>query len=244
MRLKRPSTRLFVAFGLASLLASVLLVAMYLNLIPDRINAIRLSRAALAESIAASTSTLVNQSDAARIQAMLALIVERNPDLQSAAVRKATGETIAIVGDHMALWNALPGSYSIDSQIQVPILAGTQQWGGVELRFKPLGATGWIGILRDPRLEMIGFVVLASFVAFHFYLGRVLRQLDPSRAIPPATWSSRRSRARRTASCARWSIFSPCARARRICRCASSVPVRCPRARSPTPGACARSSPT
>jgi PAS domain S-box-containing protein len=184
MRLKRPSTRFFVALGLSSLLASVLLLAMYLGLIPDRNNAIRLGRAALAESIAASASTLVSQSDSVRVQALLAFIVERNPDLQSAAVRKADGEAVAMVGDHLAHWNALPGSYSIDSQIQVPMLAGSDQWGNVELRFTPLSASGWVGLLHDPRLEMVAFVVVASFFAYYFYLGRVLRQLDPSRAIP------------------------------------------------------------
>src|SRR5215212_9250416 len=125
MRFKRPNTRFFVALGLSSLLASVLLMAMYLGLIPDRLNAIRLGRAALAESVAASTSTLVSQSDAARVQAMLAFIVERNPDLQSAAARKADGEAVALVGGHFDNWNCRPGSYSIDSQIQVPFLGGS-----------------------------------------------------------------------------------------------------------------------
>ena len=45
---KRPSTRFFVALGLSSLLASVLLSAMYLGVVPDRVGAIRLGRAALA----------------------------------------------------------------------------------------------------------------------------------------------------------------------------------------------------
>jgi PAS domain S-box-containing protein len=182
--LKRPSTRFFVSLGLASLISSVLLLAFYLDIVPDRIGAIRLGRAALAEAIAASTSTFVSQSDAARIQATLNFVVERNGDLLSAAVRKSDGVVVAEAGDHSKNWQDLPGSISVESQVQVPILAGQQNWGRLELRFKPLTASGWRGILEDPRIGLTGFMVICSFFAFYFYLGRVLRQLDPSRAVP------------------------------------------------------------
>ena len=179
--MRRPSARFFVAFGLASLLASVMLMAMYLD-IPDPNNTIRLGRAALAESIAASTSTLVNQSDAARIQAMLAFIVERNPDLQSAAVRKADGETIAIVGDPCAeYWRdrmldrfADPGPDSRGQPAMGRRRAALQAAG-------PPAAWDTCAI-RGSRWSASSCWLPA--VAFYFYLGRVLRQLDPSRAVP------------------------------------------------------------
>ena len=181
---KRPSTRFFVAFGLSSLLASVLLSAMYLGVVPDRTGAIRLGRAALAESVTASISTFVNQSNLEPIQPLLEFLVERNHELLSIAVRKSDGKVVAVAGEHEGKWLNLPGSYSIDSQVLVPILAGEHKWGAVELRFNPLGAAGWRAYVQEPRLEMVGFVVLASFFAFYFYLGRVLRQLDPSQAVP------------------------------------------------------------
>ncbi|MEN3353177.1 MAG: hypothetical protein V7640_1335, partial [Betaproteobacteria bacterium] len=40
------------------------------------------------------------------------------------------------------------------------------------------------GILNSPLLRFVAFVTIAGFIAFYFYLGRVLSQLDPSRAIP------------------------------------------------------------
>jgi len=182
--LKRPSTRFLVSLGLASLMSSVLLAAFYLDIVPDRVGAIRLGRAALAETIAANASTFTSQSDTARIQAMLNFVVERNPDLLSAAVRKADGIVLAHAGNHLEAWESLPGSASNDSQVQVPIMAGQTEWGRLELRFKPLSAPGWRGTFEDPRIELTGFMVLFSFIVFYFYLGRVLRQLDPSRAVP------------------------------------------------------------
>jgi PAS domain S-box-containing protein len=182
--MKRPSARFFVTLGLGSLLASVLLLAMYLEIVPDSHAAIRHGRAALAEAIAVNTSALIGEKDGARAQAVLKFVVDRNPDLLSAAVIKGDAEPVAVIGEHAQHWKELPGGLSTDSQIQVPILAGSQKWGRVELRFEPLRQPGWLGALREPRVEMIGFVVLFAAISFYYYLGRVLRQLDPSRAIP------------------------------------------------------------
>ena len=180
----RVSPRFFVALGLGSVLASALLLAMFLDLIPDRLSALSRGRGALAEAIAISTANSVNQSNIAQVKSTLSFMVERNPELLSAALRSATGEVVASVGEHDLHWSDVPGSYSTDSQVQVPILKGQEKWGHLELRFTPLIAPGWLGIVKDPRVEMICFVVGISLVGFYFYLGRVLRELDPARAIP------------------------------------------------------------
>jgi PAS domain S-box-containing protein len=176
--------RFFLSIGLVSLVSSVLLLAIYLEIVPDRVSAIRLGRAALAESLAASTSALASQSDAARIKAMIGFVVERNKDLLSAAILKTDGTVIAEVGEHLKNWQDMPGSFSTDAQVVVPILAGQEQWGSLELRFTPLTAPGWRGVVLDARVELIAFMMACCFVAFYFYLGRALRQLDPSRAVP------------------------------------------------------------
>jgi PAS domain S-box-containing protein len=182
--LKRPSTRFFVALGLSSLLASVMLLAMYAGVLPDEHHTIRSGRAALAESVAAGASSMVGgEEEDPRLQALLDFVVQRNPDLLSTALRRADGTVMALSGPHDA-WRELAGGVSVDSRVQVAILAGRTKWGRLELRFQPLGAGGWRGFFTDPRVQLIGFVVACAFVVFYFYLGRVLRQLDPSRAVP------------------------------------------------------------
>ncbi len=179
---KRPSTRFFVALGLSSLLASVMLLAMYTGVLPDEHHTIRTGRAALAESVAASTTSIVGDRDAdLRMQALMDFIAQRNPDLVSIALRRADGNLVAQAGDHAA-WQELDGSN--ESQVQLAIYAGKEKWGRLELRFKALGLPGWRGFFTDPRVQLIGFVVAVAFFVFYLYLGRVLRQLDPSRAVP------------------------------------------------------------
>ena len=182
--MKRLNARFFVSMGLVSLLASVMLLAMYLGYIPDHNATIRQGRATLAETIAVATSTLISQSNMKAAEAVLEFTVKRNPDLLSAAVVKADGETVVVIGDHAQHWQELEGGISTDAQIQVPILAAGAKWGRVELRFVALQQPGIMGYVREPRIQMVAFVMIVSMIAFYFYLGRVLRQLDPSRAIP------------------------------------------------------------
>jgi len=182
--MKRPSTRFFITLGLTSMLASALLLAMFAGVVPDRLDAQRQGRAALAEALAAGTSVFIQQGDLARIQAIIDFSVERNPELLSAGLRATDGRLVAGAGPHERLWSAARSDRSTDANVQVPIHAGGARWGALELRFESLGASGWLGVVSDPRLRMIALLVPVCFVGFYIYLGRVLRQLDPSRAVP------------------------------------------------------------
>jgi PAS domain S-box-containing protein len=177
------NTRVYIALGLASLMATVLLAASMLGLIPDRNGAIRDGRAALAETLAADATALLAQQEIARLEAILRFVVKRNPDILSVAVRTVEG-VLVTVGDHEPNWVPMEQVRSTDSQIQVPILAGGQRRGQLELRYRPLARPGLAGIPGNPLVQLIAFAVVAAFVTFYFYLGRVLSQLDPSRAIP------------------------------------------------------------
>jgi PAS domain S-box-containing protein len=182
--MKRLTAKFHIALGQTGLLASLLFVAIYLGLVPDRVGAIREGRAALAEAIAANSSAFISQADIRRLAANLRLVVDRNDDILSAAVRRTNGEVVVAIGDHNRLWQDMPSGYSTDSQLQVPIWTTTQQWGQVELRCRPLAASGWKRLIYNPRILLIVFLVLSCFVMFYFYLSKMLRHLDPSQAIP------------------------------------------------------------
>src|SRR6185295_3521173 len=56
--------------------------------------------------------------------------------------------------------------------------------GQLEMRFRPIVALGLGGVLELPGLMLGVFLFVLCGVAFDLYLRRVLRHLDPSRAIP------------------------------------------------------------
>jgi PAS domain S-box-containing protein len=182
--MKGLSAKARVTFGLVGLAISVVLLAAMLDLVPDRIAGVRDGRAALAEVLASSTSGWVEDRELNRATQTLRLAVERSPDLLSAAMRRVDGRIMVRAGEHREHWQAMSGTYSTDTQLRVPILAGEHRWGELELRFEPLMGTGASALLRHPLVLLTGFVAIACFFSFYFYLSKALAQLDPAKAVP------------------------------------------------------------
>lgn len=174
-----------VCFGLVCLSTSIWLVAFTLGLIPDREAAIISGRAALCENVALHCSLLASRGDIRTINTALEGLVERNPDVQSAAIRRPDGSLLAQVGNHEGNWNLVAGHKSTPAQMRVPVMAGAADWGSIEVRFHdsiaPPGLLGWS---LPPLTLLFLFVSSASYLLYFFYLRSMLQHLDPSRVIP------------------------------------------------------------
>ncbi len=68
--------------------------------------------------------------------------------------------------------------------MHVPVLAGSQNWGSVELRFTSLHEWRPSDWWRSPLVHQAVFIALASCAVFYFFLKKILRHLDPSRVVP------------------------------------------------------------
>jgi PAS domain S-box-containing protein len=181
---KLVGTRTYIALGLVSLVSSALLLASFLGLIPDRAQAVREGRIALAESLAASATVILGGSEPRRMEEVLRFTRERNPDLRSIGLRSREGRLVMAVGEHARQWVPLESGAATDAQVQVVLYARGERWGQLELRFDPIVAPGLAGLLQTPLLILVAFCATLCFLGFTIYLGRVLRHLDPSRAIP------------------------------------------------------------
>jgi len=182
--MRRLSTRVHLALGLAGLAVGVMLAATYLKLIPDAEAMTRQHRGALAETIALTASALIDEEQPVALQETLEFLRGRNPGLLSVGVRSNDGHLLVDVNVHAATWQAAPRAASTASEISVPVWQAGQEWGMVELQFEPLRAEGWRAHLQDPGVKLSAFTAAACFVLFFFYLKRMLRALDPSRAVP------------------------------------------------------------
>ncbi|UCG11940.1 MAG: response regulator [Deltaproteobacteria bacterium] len=178
------NTKTRIVFGLLGLIISLLMLASYFGIVPDRASAVREGRTSLAESIAVHSTVMVIKGDIQRLEADFSLIAERNGNLLSLALRREDGRSLVAIGDHDDHWQAMVGEFSKDSQVRVPIWARERKWGQLELRFKPLSGGGLWGVLENPMVRMVLFMGLGCFVPFYVYLSKALRHLDPSQAIP------------------------------------------------------------
>ena len=178
------SAKFRITLGLVGILTSLVLSADMFGLFPDRDGAIRAGRIALAESVAVNATVFTTHSDILRMKANLAVVVERNEDVLSAAIRRLDGKAIATIGPHEEQWKKLADNKSTDTQLQVPIWSGDSDWGQVEIRFKPLHQSGLGAMVSRPLVVFTAYLGLMAFAIYYLYLGKMLTQLNPSKAIP------------------------------------------------------------
>ena len=143
----------------------------------------RQERASVSEALAVVGTSLLNEDEPQALEQALRVAVSRRDDLQSIGVRKSDRSLLLTIGAHQG-WSLSNISPSTEAEIQVPLWQDSQRWGQLELRFKPLRRAGWLGYLDDPAIKLSIFLFITSFIAFSLYLGRMLRHLDPSQAIP------------------------------------------------------------
>ncbi|TVO53273.1 hybrid sensor histidine kinase/response regulator [Denitromonas halophila] len=182
--IRKLGAKAHIAIGLAFLVISIVLAAGFLGLIPDREAAVRDGRIALAEAIAVTAAEMTARGQVDWLAPTLRLVVKRNPDVLSAALRTEEGTIIMQAGPHAANWTLNNADMSTDTELHVPLLSGKEHWGQLELRFRPVTPEGLAGWLFNPWVKLVGFIFLSALLVFYFYLGKVLRHLDPSGAVP------------------------------------------------------------
>ncbi|MCO8124890.1 ATP-binding protein [Stieleria sp. TO1_6] len=184
MHLFKLNVKTRISLGLICVLLSVLSLAMFLGLVPAEESAIRAGRANLCEVIALTSSDLISHRETRRLERFLESVVERNPAVISAGIRRTNGALVSVFGDHKQAWSKRSSQHSTGTHVQVPIRSGTNRWGVVELCFAPLRPSHWSAKLMDPWIVMTAFVCLVSFVLFQLYLKKMLAHLDPSKTVP------------------------------------------------------------
>ncbi len=140
-------------------------------------------RASLSESVAISCSTHLNRRQFSEIEVLLAGLVERNPSVMSAGVRRSTGKLVAGYNDHEERW-IVDKKRRSETHVVVPLQVGNAEWGQAEILFRPIGGQGIWGWLESPWTSYFLMTGAIGFFVIYFFLGYVLKQLDPSNAVP------------------------------------------------------------
>jgi len=180
----RLSTTMRLSLGLALLTLSVVLAADSIGLIPSRSEMIFEGRRKFCESLAVQCAVSAEEEDIAAIQAVVQLIVKRNDDIRSAAIRTADGKILAEAGSHQDNWRETSEDQQSLMQAQAPIFKGRRPWGTLEVRFNEIGQEGAFGALGRPSVKLVLFVVLGGLVATLFFLRKTLRHVAPTSVVP------------------------------------------------------------
>ncbi len=118
------------------------------------------------------------------VENIIDVLAEHNPSIRSIGIRKQSGELIHASREHETYWLASESSASTIDQIRVPLLTGNEAWGTVEVAFEPLTQSGWLGAFEQPWVRIPMCVGAACCILLWLYLGKTLKMLDPSSAVP------------------------------------------------------------
>ena len=179
-RILNPVTR--IAFGLACLAVSLILLSTLLGIFPDSNKESSGKRELIAESIALSFSSMVNLVDKEGLQDRLVKMAKRHPEIESIGVREADNFLALEVGHHSKNWIASNGKSSTN-QITVPLYDHGENWGQIEYRFTAI-KTGFAGFISRPEMRLAALFGLFGFCTFYIYLRLVLRQIDSGGIVP------------------------------------------------------------
>ncbi len=185
MRKLFPAMR--VSLSLIMAVVSIILLSDLLGIIPDGSEAVIDSRKKIAETLAVQYSLAARRNDYDSIESSMRMLVERNAEVESAALRTADGRIEAVVGEHEGFWDRGAGDKSTPTQLQVPIYTNAtlkQKWGSVELRFTPASKLDIFGIAISPFVLMTVFIGVVGFLVFLLLIKKILTSIDPSAVIP------------------------------------------------------------
>ena len=180
-----PSVR--VSFGLVMFTLSVILVADLFGIVPKK-DAMTLDfRKKICEALAVQLSVAASHSEFEFVKTTLEVFVDRNEDVVAASMRKVDGTAIAEFGDFVDSGINdfdVAKSKSTDDIVVVPVFAGAEQWGSVNVEFKSIYGVGQFSFLTDSILGILLFVAFGSFAGYLFILRKTLKVLDPKSVVP------------------------------------------------------------
>lgn len=182
--MKKLSATVRIVISLVCLSVSSLLIAGSIGLLPDAKVEMMKGRMHFSEALALSFTAMATEADQATVQNLFDAVAKRNPDVLSIGLRRYDGPLLLEVGEHGAGWKQNDSLQSTLTQISVPVTAGDETWGLIEVRFQDPDAVGFMGSSIPSEFVLPTFMAISLFIAFYFYLHRVLRQLNPSKVIP------------------------------------------------------------
>lgn len=177
------SARFHIAVGLSSMVGSVMLMAIFLGLVPDRALGERQARIVLAESITTLGSALLRDGEVAGLRYSIEFLVARNSDIYAIALKRQSGSEYQFLSESARLAEEQNRKVSTDDVV-VPVLERDRPWGELIVRFVSADDAPLYRQYLNSRWVVISFVTLLCFPLFYIFLGKVLKELNPAQAVP------------------------------------------------------------
>lgn len=177
MRLITPRIRMTIVLLAIVMLVYWLGAAIHGRSVPTREAAEQESRTSICESLAVTSSLLIQEGKSPLTQDYINQLMSRNPKFRSLGVRDQTGKLVVSTPNHKSVW-ADP-DLSDKDRFQPGLFSGNRRWGQIECTFK---AKTPVGIGSD--LFRAIFLLCGTAFGFVLYLGSKMNATRPSESMP------------------------------------------------------------
>lgn len=174
-----------ITIGLVSLSLSILIgFDVVFGLFPRETDVARQIRQRVSQTLATQVAVALPDQDFSQIGRVLNYVVDKDPDLISAGLRRRDRSLVVVAGPHELAWANRASEQSNLEHVVIPMFLADQSWGHLELKYIPVGALTIEQWITTPSVKLLGMFLVAGSIGFYLYLRRVLQRLDPSAAVP------------------------------------------------------------
>jgi diguanylate cyclase (GGDEF)-like protein len=183
MKISSPLVQMTMA--LVALTGTLLMLAdLFFGVLSNRDIETMRARKQIGEALAVQAAALMERDERELLQRTLSSVLERNAEIRSLGIRRADGQVVVQLGNHLEAWRESAGERSTINQVAVPLNAGAGRWGQFEVAFRGPTGNPVVRWLSEPMVLVLLFMSTVGAVAFGLYLRRVLQHLDPASVIP------------------------------------------------------------
>src|SRR5215510_3537262 len=174
-----------ICVGLVSLTLFLLFIADALfGVLRDDVAMAQRAREAIVADLATQLAVLIQKEDKDAAQRTVNALIRRDGEMLSIGIRRNSGDLYLESAEHDRHWVPVKEGKSTITNVAVPVYAGKDVWGNVEVAFRPVAPKTILGWARHPLVLLMLVMMVGGFLLYYWYMRRVLEHLDPTKAIP------------------------------------------------------------
>ena len=184
IKMRWLTTKIRLTIGLVGILMLLFCAATVMDMVPSTEKAELEGRSELCESIAITSSLMLQKNRLLDLDAVLTQTVKRNPQITSIGLRNEAGRLVVDTNGHQKHWQRAEADADSTSKATIGLYARNMPWGDIEYTFVSRDESTWTSWFTDKWNRFTVFICAGSGILYLIYLGYMLTMLNPSKTVP------------------------------------------------------------
>ena len=151
--------------------------ALHARYVPSRESAALKARTSICESLAVTTSLLIQENEFLLLEDYINQMMSRNSNFRSIGVRNRINKLVVSTPNHRAVWE--DPELDDKERFNPGLFSGNRRWGQIEYTFHA-EKKAWV----SPDLMRDLLLLAGTALGFMFYIGRMMGAMRPAKNMP------------------------------------------------------------